>query len=136
MFNLMSMGRGECEDQFIERHAWQENGVETYCCMKVAQNCKPGTYLKKCTQHLGKDECKPCPGVTWLADETNSENVHPCLPYNSCSSESKRINYIPASGCHEPCICDTDRNFYGYDSCNCKLYQEKPLLVSRTGAVG
>ena len=47
MFNLMSMGRGECEDQFIERHAWQENGVETYCCMKVAQNCKPGIYIVK-----------------------------------------------------------------------------------------
>ena len=56
-----------------------------------------GAYLKKCIQHLGKDECKPCPGVTWLADETNSENVHPCLHYNSCSSGKWHRQCTPIS---------------------------------------
>ncbi|XP_076086901.1 uncharacterized protein LOC143057478 [Mytilus galloprovincialis] len=34
-------------------------------------------------------------------------------------SESKQVDYLTQTGCHKPCICNTDLNFYGFDSCNC-----------------
>ncbi|VDI46221.1 Hypothetical predicted protein [Mytilus galloprovincialis] len=64
-----------------------------------------------------------CKGSTWLADETNSDNVHPCTKYDSCPIESKRVDYLPRSGCRIPCICDTERNYFGYNGCNCQLFK-------------
>ncbi|OPL32994.1 hypothetical protein AM593_08485, partial [Mytilus galloprovincialis] len=72
-----------------------------------------------------------CKGSTWLADETNSDSVHPCTKYDSCPIESKRVDYLPRSGCRIPCICDTDRNYFGYNGCNCQLYVGKCPIGTR-----
>ena len=38
---------------------------------------------------------------------------------------ARRVNYLPRSGCNLPCICDTDNNFIGFDSCKCEKFKGK-----------
>lgn len=46
-------------------------------------------------------------------------------------AESKRVDYLPRSGCRIPCICDTERNYFGYNGCNCQLFVGKCPIGTR-----
>ncbi|CAC5370734.1 unnamed protein product [Mytilus coruscus] len=121
------LGFEECPENYIKRHKWIGFvDRKSFCCKKLAKNCSEGFFVEKCTAHLEHDMCRPCPADQWLADETNSDKVYECESY-SCPSESKRVNYLSDShgGCRKPCICDTDRYYYGYDACNCNVYHGK-----------
>ncbi|CAC5359550.1 unnamed protein product [Mytilus coruscus] len=114
----------QCPINYILRSSWKnKTGQDHYCCKKLEKNCTAGYYVEKCTSDFGEDECMKCKGSTWLADETNSDSVHPCTQYDSCPIEAKRVDYLPKSGCRIPCICDTRRNYFGYNSCNCQLFE-------------
>ncbi|XP_076087383.1 uncharacterized protein LOC143057839 isoform X1 [Mytilus galloprovincialis] len=109
----------ECPKNYIDRTDWKG-----FCCEKVT--CQPGTYVEKCLTDHGKDICKPCPKSTWMLDDTNSDLPLPCEEYDSCPFGSIRVDYLPdLSGCHLPCMCDTNKNFFGFDSCNCKIFSGK-----------
>ncbi|XP_076085402.1 uncharacterized protein LOC143056204 isoform X1 [Mytilus galloprovincialis] len=108
-----------CGDGYIQRYFRTEQTESHYiCCRILTENCQLGYRVKKCTENLGKDSCEECPKGQYLADRTNSTNIHHCVHY-SCSLESKQVDYLTQTGCHKPCICNTDLNFYGFDSCNC-----------------
>ncbi|CAG2200275.1 unnamed protein product [Mytilus edulis] len=107
-----------CPRNYIRRIS---DDLKEYCCRKVEKNCIAGTFVQKCSNDLGKDMCKPCPDDTWIADETNSDLPFQCEEY-SCHLGAKRVNYLSTSGCSLPCVCDTTNNFYGLDSCNCKVF--------------
>ncbi|XP_052082204.1 uncharacterized protein LOC127719890 [Mytilus californianus] len=113
----------QCPVKYILRPTWNKTEQHHYCCKKLEKNCTAGYYVETCSSNLGEDKCLKCKGSTWLADETNSDSVHPCLPYDSCPIESKRVDYLPRSGCRIPCICDTGRNYFGYNGCNCQLFE-------------
>ncbi|VDI46222.1 Hypothetical predicted protein [Mytilus galloprovincialis] len=109
----------ECPKNYIDRTDWKG-----FCCEKVT--CQPGTYVEKCLTDHEKDICKPCPKSTWMLDVTNSDVPLPCEEYDSCPFGSIRVDYLPdSSGCHLPCMCDTNKNFFGFDSCNCKIFSGK-----------
>ncbi|XP_063410622.1 uncharacterized protein LOC134693661 isoform X2 [Mytilus trossulus] len=109
----------QCPRNYIDRTGWKG-----FCCEKVT--CQPGTYVENCLTDHGKDTCKACPKSTWMLDITNSDLPLPCEEYDSCPFGSIRVEYLPNSaGCHLPCICDTNKNFFGFDSCNCKIFSGK-----------
>ncbi|XP_052082205.1 uncharacterized protein LOC127719891 isoform X1 [Mytilus californianus] len=110
-----------CPRNYIRRTSHDST---EYCCKKVENNCPAGTFVRKCSNNLGKDICKPCPDDTWIADETNSDYPFQCEEY-SCHYGAKRVNYLSTSGCSLPCVCDTTNNFYGLDNCNCKVFSGK-----------
>ncbi|XP_052082987.1 uncharacterized protein LOC127720436 [Mytilus californianus] len=111
-----------CGDGYIQRYLRTKQTESHYiCCRILTENCQLGYRVKKCTENLGTDSCEKCPKGQYLADRTNSTNIHPCVHY-SCSLESKQVDYLTQTGCHKPCICNTDLNFYGFDSCNCSPF--------------
>ncbi|CAC5403932.1 CELSR2 [Mytilus coruscus] len=125
--NEAGWGFEECPENYIRRHKWVGYvDRKSFCCKKLAKNCSEGFFVEKCAVDYEHDICRPCPADQWLADETNSDYVYECESY-SCPFEAKRVNYLPEGhgGCRKPCICDTDRYYYGYDACNCDVYQGK-----------
>ncbi|XP_076087246.1 uncharacterized protein LOC143057747 [Mytilus galloprovincialis] len=122
----------QCPMNYILRSSWKNKTEQDhYCCRKLEKNCTAGYYVETCSSNFGEDKCMKCKGSTWLADETNSNSVHPCTKYDSCPIESKRVDYLPRSGCRIPCICDTGRNYFGYNGCNCQLFVGKCPIGTR-----
>lgn len=127
----------QCPVNFIMRSSWKNKTEQDhYCCKRLEKNCTAGNYVETCTSDFGEDKCLKCKGSTWLADETNSDSVHPCTQYDSCPIESKRVDYLPRAGCRIPCICDTERNYFGYNGCNCQLFVGKCPIGTRLALDG